>query len=87
MANDLTNDEISIDTYLGGSNEIVTPFFCYFYRLIELRPTKDQILIMMRANNVNVRCLALLYLRVYADTNDIYAWMSHSFEDYKMISV
>jgi len=87
LANDLTSDEISIDTYIAGSTESPTPFFCYFYRLAELRPTKEQLIIMLRANNVNVRCLALLYIRAYADPSIVYACMNGSFKDNKLLTI
>jgi len=86
LANDLTSDEISNDAYISGSNDTPTPFFCYFYRLAELRPTKEQLTIMLKANNVNVRCLALLYLRTYADPSLVYGCLCNSFKDNKLLT-
>ena len=86
MVNDLTSEEISIDAYKTGSNDNPTDFFCYFYRLAELRPTREQLVIMLRANNVNIRCMALLYLRVYADPIIVYACLSNSFNDNKLLT-
>jgi hypothetical protein len=87
LSNSLTPDEISIDAYRAGSNDSPTDFICYLYRLAELHPTKEQIAIMLKANNVNVRCLILLYLRVYADPYLVYACINHSFKDNKLLSV
>jgi hypothetical protein len=42
---------------------------------------------MLKANNVNVRCLILLYLRVYADPYMVYGCINHSFKDNKLLSV
>lgn len=42
---------------------------------------------MLRANNVNVRCLALLYIRVFADPTIVYACMHGSFKDNKLLSI
>jgi hypothetical protein len=86
LTHEVTSDEISIDVYIGSSSETPTPFFCYFYRLAELRPTREQLTIMLRANNVNVRCLALLYLRVYADPAIVYGCMNGSFKDNKLLT-
>jgi hypothetical protein len=37
------------------------------YRIIELKPTKPQLMIMLHNNNVNVRALALIYVRIVLD--------------------
>jgi len=42
---------------------------------------------MLKANNVNVRCLALLYLRTYASPEIVYGCLCNSFKDNKLISV
>jgi hypothetical protein len=36
--------------------------------------------IMLRANNVNVRCLALLYLRTFASPEIVYGCICNSFK-------
>jgi len=41
---------------------------------------------MLRANNVNIRCLALLYLRAYADPTLVYGCICNSFKDNKLLS-
>ena len=87
LSNSITPDEISIDAYLPGSSDTPTHFISYFYRLAELHPTREQILIMLKANNVNVRCLILLYLRVFADPSIAYGCINHSFKDNKLLSV
>jgi hypothetical protein len=40
---------------------------------------------MLRYNNINVRVLALLYIRIAVDYNDIFACINASFADNKSI--
>lgn len=42
---------------------------------------------MLKANNVNVRSLILLYLRTFADPTIVYGCINHSFRDNKLLSV
>jgi hypothetical protein len=86
LCNNLTSDEISIDAYMPGSSDQPTPFIATLYRLAELRPTREQLSIMLRNNNVNLRCLALLYLRTYADPVLVYGCLKPSFKDNKLLS-
>jgi len=41
---------------------------------------------MLRSNNVNIRCLILLYLRVHIEPIQVYAALNHSFKDNKLLS-
>lgn len=41
---------------------------------------------MLRHNNVNARAMALLYLRLYANFEDIYGWLSSKFGDDDLIN-
>ena len=42
---------------------------------------------MLKANNVNVRCLALLFLRTFVEAGQVYACLSGVFGDNKMVNV
>lgn len=57
-----------------------------FFRIMELKPTKPQLLIMMKSNNVNVRALGLIYVRIAVDYEQIYAFLKASFDDNKLIN-
>lgn len=81
----MTSDEISIDAYMPGSNDIPTLFMTIFYRLVELRPTREQLIIMLRSNNVNIRCLALFFARVFVDYGDVYAILKTNFAENKVL--
>lgn len=42
---------------------------------------------MLKSNNVNVRCLILLYLRVFTDPSMVYGCINHSFKENKLLSI
>lgn len=56
------------------------------FRIIELKPTKPQLVIMMKSNNVNVRALALIYVRIAVDFEQIYSLLKAAFDDNKLIN-
>jgi len=58
---------------------VPTQFAFLFYKLMRMRPTFEQITIMLRHNNVNVKTLALLYIRAFVNFEDIYGWLSSKF--------
>lgn len=41
---------------------------------------------MMRHNNVNAKVLAMLYLRMYVNHEDIFGWLKPKFDDYDLIN-
>lgn len=51
-----------------------------------MRPTHEQMTIMLRHSNVNVKALAILYLRLYCHPEDLYAWINKKLEDYDLIN-
>lgn len=51
-----------------------------------MRPTYEQITIMLRHNNVNAKALAMLYIRMYANFEDIFGWLKPKFEDDDLIN-
>ena len=55
-------------------------------RILELKPTKNQLLIMLRDNNVNIRALALVYIRLALDYHQIYTFLRNSISDNKLIN-
>lgn len=56
------------------------------YRIIELKPTKPQLMIMLQNNNVNIRALALIYIRLALDFEQVFAFMRLSLHDNKLIN-
>lgn len=64
----------------------MTPFIVLFYRLTRMRPTQEQMVIMLRSNNVNVKALAMLYIRMFVAFEDIFAWLEPKFADYDLIN-
>lgn len=51
-----------------------------------MRPTYEQITIMLRNSNINVKALAMLYLRVYCNYEDLFGWLCPKFEDDDLIN-
>jgi hypothetical protein len=41
---------------------------------------------MLRSNNVNVKAMALLYIRMFINCDDMYGWLKSKFEDYDLIN-
>lgn len=57
-----------------------------FYRIIELKPTKPQLMIMLQNNNVNIRAMALIYIRLALDFEQIFPFIKLSLNDNKLIN-
>jgi hypothetical protein len=51
-----------------------------------MRPTYDQTIIMMKSNNPNVKALIMLYIRMFINFEDLYAWLSTKFIDDDLIN-
>lgn len=75
-----------MDAFQQGTTDSPTDFIAMLYRLTELHPTREQLVIMLRSNNVNIRCLGLLYLRLFGSFQDVYACLAGSFEETKLVS-
>ena len=56
------------------------------YRIIELKPTKPQLMIMLQNNNVNIRAMALIYIRLALDFEQIFPFIKLSLNDNKLIN-
>lgn len=41
---------------------------------------------MLRNNKVNVKAMGMLYIRTYANFDDIFGWLHNKFEDYDLIN-
>jgi hypothetical protein len=64
---ELSHEEIPLEAYRKGTTEDPTDFMCTLLRIMELKPTRPQLMIMLQSNNVNVRALALMYIRMTLD--------------------
>lgn len=51
-----------------------------------MRPTHEQITIMLRSKNVNIKAMALLYLRMYCHPEDLYGWLKSKLDDDDLIN-
>ena len=76
---------MKVDCYLSNS-EIPTEFIIIFYRLIRMRPTHEQLTIMLRNNNINVKALAILYIRVFSHHDDVFGWLNSKLTDDDLIN-
>lgn len=56
------------------------------YRIIELKPTKNQLMIMLQNNNVNIRAIGLVYIRIALDFEQMFSFMKICLFDNKLIN-
>ena len=74
-----------IETFQKGSSENPTKFMCLLYKVLIMRLTKNQVSAMAKHNNVFVKTMGLLYMRMVGKFEELWGNLKGFLDDEKWI--